>query len=276
MTNTPPQLSEKDFFNESYRKDPFPFWFWLIVTSVFVAILWGAYAWYGKLLKTEYKENPFLQVTNREMSVFLWQEPSLMRVNAPAKSAYMPGFQYIEKFSVDVPYADDYVIAPPEVIFRYHAWHRLVSNEFAQRPISVPEFKEFLNYAEEWLPRNWPSAPKGYADIIASLDGQSDLAANLPLTVRQAFQGWKNFFKEGDAINALRPRAAEVQAFLLKYPHYARNYWRNIAGTRYLQSLLGGGISPDASVPIDELPGFLLLALYNDLQLTGAGAPVEG
>lgn len=266
MKKNSPQLSEKDFFNESYRQDPFPFWFWMAITTAFVLLLFAGYAWYAKLLTGEYRHNPFLQVSNREMSLFLWQDPSFMRANAPAKSAYMPGFQYVEKISLELPFADDYVMAPPEVIFRYHAWHRLVGEEFPQRPIPLNEFKEFLEYAEEWQPQNWPRAPKGYLLIIEHLNRQQNLAAALPLQVRQAFQGWKNFFKEGEAINALQPTVQQVRSFLSRYPQYSRNDWRNIVGFNYLASLSELGLDFDTIIPVNELSSFLRVALYNDLK----------
>ena len=50
----------------------------------------------------------------------------------------------------------------------------------------------------------------------------------LPIIVRQAYQGWKNYFEEGPDINVLDPTYAEVNEFLKDHPHYMRNYWRNI------------------------------------------------
>lgn len=259
-------LTEKNFIHEGYSQDPFPFWFWLTTVVAFTAMLWGGYAWYSKKLTAEYAHDPFLQVTNREMSIFLWQEPELMRINASPKTAYLPGFQYVEKVSLEVPFADDYVIAPPETIFRYHAWHRLISKEFAQRPIPVNEFREFLDYAEEWKPENWAAAPEGYAKIVQHLDDQQELAVALPLSVRMAFQGWKNYFIEGDAINALDITYQELESFLALYPHYARNDWRNISGENYLSSLLRPVQDKHALVPTDEAPAFLRVALYNHLK----------
>lgn len=264
MTNTPPPLSEKDFINESYKQDPYPFWFWLIVVGAFVAILSGGYSWYEKTIGIEYKDSPFLQVTNREMSVFLWQEPALMRVNASSKATYMPAFQYTEKVSIEAGLAEDYVMAPPNVLFLYHTWNRLVSYEIPLRPINAKEFLEFLSYAEEWQPENWPHAPESYRKIVQNLANEEkiDLAPTLPHIVAIAFQGWKNFFLEGDAINATVPSSKQMKAFLEKYPHYARNYWRNIKGEDYLSSL-----NTATNLLGKEVPSFLRVAFYNYTQL---------
>lgn len=193
-----------------------------------------------------------------------------MRINAPAKTAYMPGFQYQEKVSLDLSFADDYVIAPPQVIFKYHAWHRLVSGEFTQRLISATEFKEFLQYSEEWLPQNWPEAPSDYASLVKNLDNESDLTTQLPLQVKQAFQGWKNYFKEGVSVNALSITYQQLYGFLAKNPHYSRNYWRNIAGNNYLLSILKPPDNQLDSVPREEIPPFLRVALYNYLVAEGS------
>lgn len=263
MTTPSSPLSEQDFIHDEYKQNPYPFWFWLIVISIFVFALSSGYNWYSTTLVNEYKKDPFLQVTNREMSLFLWQNPSYMRISASGKSAYMPGFQYVEKISLDLPFADDYVIAPPEVFFRYHVWKRLISSEFIERPIPLNEFKDFLNYALEWLPQNWPAKPENYEALIANLSEQKDLAKVLPQTVKQAFQGWKNYFIEGPAINALTPTYKDVRSFLSLSPHYARNYWYNIIGDDYLRSLTEKEAESSAFIPSSELPSFLRVAIFN-------------
>lgn len=166
---------------------------------------------------------------------------------------------------MEVPFADDFVIAPPEVLFRYHAWHRLVGNALTERPILASEFRSFLQYAPEWLPENWPDAPKGYVEVIQDLGAQDDLTTSLPFQVRQAFQGWKNYFMEGNAINALVVSKRELEEFLSLFPGYARNNWRNIVGVEYLSYTLTPGGGNDDPVPATEIPGFLRVALYNYL-----------
>lgn len=259
-------LSEKNFIHEGYKQNPFRFWFWLSIAVAISFSLWGAFTWYASKLTQEYRENPFLQVTNRQMSLFLWQEPEFMRNNASNKSVYMPAFKYIDKVTIDPSYADDYVIAPPEVIFRYHTWKRLISHEIPQRHIPLKEFKEFLSYAEEWQPQNWPQAPENYIEVVRDLDIHRNLEEILPYEVKIAFQGWKNYFLEGDSINSMIPTTDEIQAFLKVYPHYASNYWRNIIGAKYLHSL---SLNPPLAIfPKDELSPFLRAALYNYLQAT--------
>lgn len=173
---------------------------------------------------------------------------------------------------------ENYVEAPPELIFLYHTWDRLIKNEYTPRPIPVEEFKEFLNYTEEWKPQNWPKAPKLYVALIDSLakgtvsqDLKDMPETTLPLDVKLAFQGWKNYIKEGEDINALTPTYAQLQAFLKSHPHFARNYWRNIVEEttpNYLKSFTEGHFDPKDNIPKDEISSFLRVALYNFIQAT--------
>jgi|694.fasta_scaffold06950_8 hypothetical protein len=268
------QLQEKDFIQDSLNKNPFPMWLWLFLITVFAAISWGAHSYFSSMWLSDIQASPFLQVTNRQLSIFLWQFPEHMRINAKVKNGYLPGFQYENKISMVPADADKFVAAPPEVIFLYHTWHRQIGNDYIPRSISAEEFKEFLNYAEEWKPEFWPEAPKGYIQMVHQLSTVSvsgipkdlnDLSDNiLPVQVKQAFQGWKNFFKEGSEINLIRPSYEEVAAFVKAYPNYARNFWRNILNRStpdYLISL--SKKQGQEKVPNKELAPFLKVALYN-------------
>jgi len=262
------ELQEKDFIHEDYPKNSNSLWFWLSLMAIFSCLVWGIGSWYTKKVDAQYAHNPFLQVTNRQMSLFLWQNPQYMRIESKSKTAYLPGFQYMNKVSLDLPFADSYVEAPPEILFLYHTWKRLISSEFASRPISAAEFKEFLNYAEEWQPRNWPAAPQAYTKLVEGLgDSTVQDLQNVPFEVQQAFVGWKNFMKEGDAINAMTTTAGQLQAFLAAHPHYARNYWQNIVGDSYLRTLTQPNIDPKAVIPKEEISPFLRVALYNDQEI---------
>lgn len=268
-----PELQEKDFINESYSKNPFPFWFWLLVVITATALIWTVSWWYSTRMEKEYQQDPFLEVTNREFSLFLWQFPERMRAHAPRKLGYLPGFHYENRVSLVLEEADNWVIAPPELLFLYHTWKRQISKEFSPRPIPKEEFVEFLNYAEEWKPSNWPKAPEGYVKFIEAFntERESDLAklplSTLPFEVRQAFQGWKNYFQEGEAINALTPTYGQLNRFLLTHPHYARNYWSNILKDSvpdYLKYIRAQ--PPESDVPAQELANFTKVALFNFLQ----------
>jgi len=276
MTAPRPELSEKDFISdEGYKKNPFPFWLWIFLLAAISAIVLGGNGWYQDKLASIFKANPFLQVTNREMSLFLWQNPEFMRVNSKQKVGYLPDFQYLEKISVDPSRADNYVVAPPEIIFRYHTWKRLISGEFISRPIPIQEFRDFINYAQEWQPTYWPAAPEEYAAMIESLATSQiqDLSIlsvrALPQSVRMAFQGWKNYFKEGEAINHLQLTVAQVEEFLKDHPPYARNFWRNVVEDRYpdyLRLLMISHPDEASSFPKDQLTPFLKVAIYNFLE----------
>lgn len=267
-------LQEKDFIQDSLRKNPLPAWIWLVVITCLAAILWGISSWYSKFMVTETNTNPFLQVTNRQFSLFLWQFPEYMKANYSSKSSYLPGFQSEGRVNVIPSEAEKYVSAPPEILFLYHTWKRLIQNEFSSRSIPVNVFKEFLDYAEEWQPQNWPAAPQSYANLIKNLPkSNADLntlpEAELPLEVRQAFQGWRNYFKEGDAINSIHLTFDETEQFLNNYPHYARNYWRNIVEKNYpeyLKSTLDSA-PKDKTLADNEVAPFLRVAFYNFMQL---------
>lgn len=270
----PPDLPEKDFIRKG-PTDPYPMFLWAGVIISLLMLLWGFNSWYQDFLNKQVKENPFLGVTNRDFSLFLWENPEYMRVNASSKNGYLPGFDYVERVGVNPEMADQYAIAPPEILFRYHQWHRLLGNQKTYRPIPPSEFRTFLQEAPEWTAQFWPDAPTQYVQLISGLDAVkvSDMQllpeAELPLVVRQAFIGWKNYFQEGSAINQLVPTFSQVDALIKTNPHYARNYWRNIlidAVPKYLQDYTNGGYSPDANVPADQLASFLKVALYNNAQ----------
>lgn len=271
-------LSEKDFIQEPPSLGPsgFPLWLWIVLATALIAIVWGAMGWYQGVVQHEKKTEPFLDVTNRRFSVFLWQFPSFLRSNVSKKAGYLPGFQ-ATKETLELGEADALVTAPPDLLFLYHTWNRLLVQELPVRPINPTEFMEFLQQVEEWQPKNWPEAPEGYVKLVESgaFERLSDLQAlpesDMPLLVRHAFLGWKNYYLEGPQINALTVTIAQVQAFLAAHPHYGRNYWRNIqeiAGQHilnedYLYLLTQSPFNPEALFPADQLAPFLKVALFN-------------
>lgn len=274
-TPTPnPELSEKDFIQEGFKKNPLPFWVWFFLLTTFVSLLWGGASWYYSKLSKVIQDSPFLQVTNRELSLFLWQNSEFMRVNVSEKNNYLPGFQYQNKVTLDLPNADQYVVAPPEVLFRYHTWNRLVSKEFSPRSIPIEEFRQFLDDTQEWEPEYWPQASSEYVKMVNELPKSqlTDLEplpkTVLPQEVRLAFQGWKNYFKEGDSINHMKVTYEEIGQFLQENPHYARNFWRNIvskATPDYLKTYTFNKFDPQSEIPPPELSPFLKVAIYNFL-----------
>lgn len=195
-------LSEKNFIRNGWSISSLPFWLWMALTAMMAALVWGSGEWIQGFLQKEKKHDPFLEVTNREFSVFLWHFPSFMRLNVSKKTGYLPGFLTTgENFSPAT--SEEFISAPPDLIFLYHLWHRLLASEFISRSIPPQEFDQFLEQLPEWNPSNWPKAPndyvqfidtKGYGDIK---DLQALPQSTLPLIVRQAFLGWKNYFMEG-------------------------------------------------------------------------------
>lgn len=269
MNSGDPGLPEKDFFHEGVKQNPFPFWFWLFFIVLLVSIVFTFQNWYQNYRLAQIHHSPFLQVTNRDLSLFLWQFPEHMRAHAKKKNGYLVGFQYLSKVTVEPEMADSYVQAPPELLFLYHTWDRLIRDEVVQRPIPPQEFLRFLDYAEEWQPQYWPKAPEEYKILVSSLaktplaDLQTLSDEVLPKSVRVAFLGWKNYFQEGENINQVKPTVADLEKFLKSFPHYSRNYWRNIISTDYLLFSLQKSNPADQPVANKELAPFLKAAFYN-------------
>lgn len=265
------ELPEEKMINEGYRKDPGNFWAWILIAAAITALIWGTLSQYTSYMQETTKPRPFLQVTNREMSRFLWQNPEFMRATVTVKSGYLPAFAVGEGMRLDPSLANDWAIVPPEVLFRYHTWQRLLGGIWFSRPIPAGLFMAFLQAAPEWSPYYWKAAPASYTEFLESLDHNStlDLSAlqpsTLPLEVRTAFQGWQNFYYEGKQIEAYEPTFAEVKRFLELYPTYGRSYWQNIVDNsqgHYLGSLATHA-ADDMVVPHEELTPFLRVALYN-------------
>lgn len=261
-------LKEKDFIHESKQKSFLPFWVWGLVIVVLAALLWSVGAQLTTVREKKVSVSPFLQVTNRQMSIFLWQNPEYMRVHRRGLEGYLPGFPASGKVTPLVDKADANVAAPPEILFLYHTWNRLLGDYVMPRKIAPNDFLLFLDYAEEWRPANWPAAPKEYKDLVEGVDllkvenMQTLSNAQFPPEVRNAFIGWQNYFNEGDKINALKPTVGKMQEFLEHYPHYARNYWQNLY-PNYLQSMSQLANDPSAEIPSKDVDPFLRVAFYN-------------
>ncbi|MCE5317775.1 MAG: hypothetical protein LLG04_10540, partial [Parachlamydia sp.] len=71
----PPEkrLQEKDFIQDSLSSNPFPFWLWLVLLAIIASLFWGGSSWLSQQINREVAASPFLQVTNRQFSLFLWQ-----------------------------------------------------------------------------------------------------------------------------------------------------------------------------------------------------------
>lgn len=244
-------------------KSSTPAWIYLALIAVFAGLVWGGGSWFWEKREQMRQANFFAQVTNREMSLFLWQFPEYMRASVSMKVGYLDGFQYGDKIAIEPGMADKYVAAPPQVLFLYHVWNRLLGSYGSDKSIDRSEFLNFLEDCPEWKPENWAGAPKGYQEIIKSLRFNE-----VPLMVRQAFTGWKNFFFDKEKINQVKPTYEQMEKLLAKFPHYARNDWRNILMKNkpdYLKSLFIGKFDPKGVIPEDELAPFLKLAIYNNV-----------
>ncbi len=225
------ELDEKDFIQESKTRPPLSYWLIiLVIIGIIALMMFGISKW----TPSERPVKPFLQVTNREFSLFLWQNPEYMRSNYKDKTGYLPGFSLT---TIKPEMADEYIAAPPEVLFLYHAWKRLVGNDSFPRIITEAEFKEFLASDQQWQSKDH----------------------NDPF-VKQAFIGWKNFHREGDLINQMSYTYADAKKLIETHPGYACSHWRNIY-PNYLKSLPTA--DPFSKIPNEEIPSFLRVALYN-------------
>lgn len=274
MVDLGPQepLPERKFIDDTRQADPTIMWFWLFFVIALMTLIWGIGSQFSGFMQEQTEARPFLQVTNREISVFLWQHPDRMRVNQRRKSGYLPAFEYLGSVTVDPKLADQYVSAPPQLLFRYHIWKRLLGDLVFDRPIPEREFAEFLEYDSQWAPHYWPDAPEGYRAVMTSLDPVSDedLAKLpddiLPPVVRQAFYGWRNYRYEGEEINAVQPSVKDLRSFIDEYPNFQRSLWKNLVddgGARYLQLLADPNASQTQRVPVYQLSPFLRVAYYN-------------
>lgn len=259
-------LDEKDFIHEEYGQNPFPFWVWLAVIVSLSCLILGASFLYHSALARQFEQNPFLQVTNRQISLFLWQNPQHMRVHVKHKNGYLPAFEYAEKIGLNPDYADDFAIAPPELLFSYHTWNRLLGNIVIPRVIKSSEFRTFIAATPEWKPDYWKDAPTGFVNLMENLNSQNEFNLQLlsfdtlPLAVRQAFLGWKNYYFEGRQINSFSPTQDLLKEFIAAYPHYGRNFWCNLVGDSYLKSFTE---NPDNPIDSFQLSAELKAALYN-------------
>lgn len=249
-----------------------PIWIVLVIVGALIILVLGIHNWYQKEMKKLQTESSFFHVSNRELSLFLWQNPRFMRVNVSTKDAYLPGFQYLDKVTPEEGMADNIAQAPPNVLFQYHTWKRLLGGLPVTRSIPKQQFLEFLKDSDEWQPGNWPGEPPTFSEFVKKLPESSitDLKSVsfdiLPNEIRMAFIGWKNYYREGKEINDLKPTYALLERLLSAAPNYNRNFWRNIvmeAEQSYLLDYFKGTFKADDPIPSDQISPFLRVALFN-------------
>lgn len=236
------------------------YWFfklWCIVFAVFSLMLCMTTSIYYQTLQALIEKSPFLKVTNRDLSLFLWHFSEYMPQHVKSKNGYLPGFEYTNRIGIILGEADKYCQAPPEVLFLYHTWDRLIKKEPMERSIPVDEFLIFLEMNPEWEFENWAEAPENYIRCLRDLPeaASNTCLQDIPEIVKQAFQGWKNYYLEGERINCMEYSAADIQNFIERHPGYALNFWGNILSEFSVPTTRSGPL----------MPSFIKVALYNDL-----------
>lgn len=265
-------FKEENFIQEEPGKAVLPLQIWILLSIIGFVCIWFSVNWFSFQIDKKINQNPFLQVTNRQMSLFLWQNPEKMRAHMKSRPGYLPDFQPPPKLTPKPNHADNYVSAPAEVLFLYHTWDRLISGYVFPKPIPLHEFLEFLMFDEEWSPSYWKEAPDEYRNLLKNLENEKldDLQllseTALPMVVRQAFWGWKNYIKEGSEINSTKPTAKKMLQFLNVYPNFRRSCWCNLF-PNYLASFSQGKVHEDDFIPDEDLVPFLRAAYYNFLQI---------
>jgi hypothetical protein len=250
-------------------------WIFLILFLSVILLTWGVGKWQRHLLRENREKYAFFRVTNREFSLFLWQHPEFLQSQVQIKEDYLPHFAVHETARLLPEYADAFVIAPPELLFRYHVWKRLLGDTLAPRPIDAHVLSQFLDLNKEWLPKYWKEAPAEYAAFVQKLPlmGQKNVQdlpyQELPFEVRFAFQGWYNYYHEWSRIQNIHPSIEGMGEFLVQHPRYGRSHWRNIlkdALPNYLITFKwGGGKWQDqkGTLAHEELSDFLRIGYFN-------------
>ena len=95
------ELPDNRLIDNRPSSSTIPPWIWLALVAIVASLLWGGGSWVRENKMWMAENSPFLQVTNREFSLFLWQFPEFMRINVSEKSGYLPGFQYMGKVAME-------------------------------------------------------------------------------------------------------------------------------------------------------------------------------
>lgn len=256
-------------------KDTSPFWIWLVLLGMGVLLLSSLFNWVETEKEKKISHAPFYEVTNRSFSLFLWENPQFMRANVSTKQAYLPGFRYLGSVTGEPEQADQWVQAPPDLLFYYHTWDRLVGKEFSLRSFLGVTFLSFLQGDPMWQPCCWKDAPENYKAIVEEIDKKyagtvpEQVVRQLPLPLLQAFQGWNNFMNEGLLIDDFEPTYADLEKFLTKNPHFERSLWKNLllkTSPKYLWTYTYLPYNKEDVVPREEMSSFLLSAIFNFVQ----------
>ncbi len=241
----------------------------LLGLILLMAGVWGFERWVQNKMLSSLEASPYHQVSNRELSLFLWQHTEMMRANVRYKSSYLPGFDYKSRVGIQVGKAEDRAIAPPELLHRYQLWKEVLAGYAFGREMSGSELMDFLEDFPEWHAEAWPEAPQEYGQLLARLaemGPNADERIRVPREVQEAFLGWRNYRDDGEKINAANYTVGELNDFLADYPGYTRRYWRLVLAEtqpNYLAILDQEDVPADRVVPKEQISSFLRVALYN-------------
>jgi len=238
---------------DTEAKRAVPLIVWIAIVAGILLLFWGSGSFLLDQGVLSRKSGPFYKVTNRDFSLFLWNHSDVYRAD----------IRQFHEMALTNEMAKRDVKASPQVLAEYHVWKRLLGSMVIPRQIPLPEFRNFLAYAFEWLPENWEKAPSEYKAFVDDLPScpfqqlEPLPEETIPLEVRMAFYGWKNTFYEREAIRAFQPDVKMIESFLSKYPQFARHNFRNFYPDYLLSLNLKG----------ERLPYFFRSALYNAMQV---------
>ncbi len=72
--NRSEELDEKDFIQERGGQPPLPSWLMALILIGVLSLLWLGGSWLMREIDSGSNDRPFLKVTNRELSLFLWEK----------------------------------------------------------------------------------------------------------------------------------------------------------------------------------------------------------
>ena len=119
------------------KRSQLPIWASLLAFVALILLGYGVVHWVHVSRANTPYANPFLHVTNRDYSLFLWQNPEM--IGQGRERGYFSAFgaQGNESW-LDPILADEMVVSPEYQLMRYHAWNIYARDYLPQRTRPTP------------------------------------------------------------------------------------------------------------------------------------------